>query len=232
MSEALGAVLVSFLIGLPQFWVLPKLYEAIWVAANAVRDWPGQWIILSLVLHHLLWLFVEALPTCINFLVVCLLVWYIVFYRHVGSWNLIGLSRFRLCSNLMIGALVGIGARYSVKLLVHFIRGDPFFITRSSPDHLIMLFSDLAFGGILSAISQELLFVGLFYQALRSRMHPFLAGCCGPMIFALWHFPLKTYFQLPFLFLHGVIAILLFEKRKTLVAPIAFHATYNFLGRF
>ncbi len=81
---------------------------------------------------------------------------------------------------------------------------------------------------MLAPIAEETFFRGFFYNALRQRLHPILAATIQAAVFGYAH---------PFSLAHsiaiGMLALalaLVYEWRKTLLAPVLLHAAVNSAG--
>ena len=80
----------------------------------------------------------------------------------------------------------------------------------------------------LAPVAEEMFYRGLFYNALRQRLHPILAATVQAVVFGYDHpFGLANSAGI------GMAALLLalfYEWRKTLLTPILVHATMNAVG--
>ncbi len=81
---------------------------------------------------------------------------------------------------------------------------------------------------ISAPVAEETLYRGLFYNALRQRLHPILAALIQAAVFGYVH---------PFGFANSVgiamaalILVLVYEWRKTLLTPILLHTVMNAVG--
>jgi membrane protease YdiL (CAAX protease family) len=78
---------------------------------------------------------------------------------------------------------------------------------------------------LAAPIAEEATFRGMLYNALRSRLHPVLAVPIQAVIFAAFHnFDLARSAIIAFL---GVCLAIVYECRKTLLAPMFLHALVN-----
>jgi membrane protease YdiL (CAAX protease family) len=80
-------------------------------------------------------------------------------------------------------------------------------------------------GVVAAPLGEEPFYRGMFFNALRQRIHWVLAALITSAVFALFH-P----FRLPEragIFVLGLFMAGLYEWRKTLVAPMVFHALVN-----
>jgi membrane protease YdiL (CAAX protease family) len=88
-----------------------------------------------------------------------------------------------------------------------------------------------------AALGEELLFRGFLYNVLKKFMKTKWAIMVTSMLFSLSHIGLLTQvfrelnmfslFNLVVIFFLGVMTCLLYEKSKSLILPIAFHALFN-----
>jgi membrane-associated protease RseP (regulator of RpoE activity) len=86
----------------------------------------------------------------------------------------------------------------------------------------------IALAVAVGPVAEETFFRGLFYNALRQRLHPIWAAPIQATVFAYFHpFGLASSAAI------GMVALalaLLYEWRKTLVTPILLHAAVNAVG--
>lgn len=77
---------------------------------------------------------------------------------------------------------------------------------------------------LLAPITEEVFFRGLLYRGLRKNWTTGVSAVTVALLFATIHF--RTYMFLSS-FVMGIVACKIYEERKSLVAPIALHATWN-----
>lgn len=77
---------------------------------------------------------------------------------------------------------------------------------------------------IFAPFFEELFFRGCLYRALRARFSRVSAIVSSSFIFSLLH---GYFFLFIFVFLVGMMLAYIYEKRKSLVAPLAFHMVNN-----
>jgi membrane protease YdiL (CAAX protease family) len=80
---------------------------------------------------------------------------------------------------------------------------------------------------VAAPIGEELFFRGLLHTALRGRMGFWVAAVISSAIFALVHAILLL---MPLFFVVGLGLAYLYERRGTLLAPIAAHGGFNVIG--
>jgi membrane protease YdiL (CAAX protease family) len=81
---------------------------------------------------------------------------------------------------------------------------------------------------LVAPVAEEVFFRGMFYNALRQRLHPALAILASAGLFALCHpFSLQ---DSVFVVLVGLACAIVYEWRKSLVTPIFVHAGVNLVG--
>jgi len=84
----------------------------------------------------------------------------------------------------------------------------------------------LAVGSLfLAPITEEIFFRGMLYRGFRKRCSMEASTAVTALLFALAHF--RLYYFLP-TFVMGMVACEVYEKRKSLVAPISLHLICNF----
>ena len=77
---------------------------------------------------------------------------------------------------------------------------------------------------VLAPLTEEVLFRGLLFTALKARFGRSAAFVVSSGIFALVHFHVPTF---PALFVLGLVLALVYERTGTLAAPMALHAAFN-----
>lgn len=87
---------------------------------------------------------------------------------------------------------------------------------------------------VIAPIGEELFFRGVLFRALRDR-HGFWVGAAGSAIgFGLIHFipgsAIDAALLMTVMFFTGVALCFIYERRRTIVAPIAAHVTFNVIG--
>jgi membrane protease YdiL (CAAX protease family) len=81
---------------------------------------------------------------------------------------------------------------------------------------------------LLAPIAEETFYRGFFYNALRQRFHPILAALIQAAVFGYAHpFGLANSVAIG---VGALVIALIYEWRKTLLAPILLHAAVNSLG--
>ena len=78
-----------------------------------------------------------------------------------------------------------------------------------------------------AAVAEEVLFRGIFYQAIRGSGRPRLALWLTAFLFGAIHLNLAAFLPLA---LFGAALAWLYERTGTLTAPIVAHATFNLVG--
>lgn len=81
-------------------------------------------------------------------------------------------------------------------------------------------------GFLLAPFSEEVFFRGVLYRSLRRRWSMEAATAVVALTFAAVHY--RIYHFLP-VFVFGMLACQLYERRRSLVAPIAMHGFWNLL---
>lgn len=77
---------------------------------------------------------------------------------------------------------------------------------------------------LLAPFFEELFFRGCLYRALRARFSRFLAIIMSSFVFSFVH---GYFFLFIYVFLVGLLLAYMYEKRGSLVAPLAFHMLNN-----
>jgi membrane protease YdiL (CAAX protease family) len=98
-------------------------------------------------------------------------------------------------------------------------------LERVFPGH--WLYPGAVIAVVLAPIGEEFLFRGFLFQGLRRRWSFWPAALTSGLMFALLH---GQAIRIPELTVAGVILASVFERRRTLVAPIAAHVTLNIVA--
>ncbi len=77
-------------------------------------------------------------------------------------------------------------------------------------------------------VAEELFFRGFLYNALKSRLSVAWAGALQSLAFAAFH--QYDLFNSLRIFLFGIAFLIIYEKRKTMVAPISAHIFVNLIA--
>lgn len=92
----------------------------------------------------------------------------------------------------------------------------------------LMLITVIISIGFLGPLVEELFFRGLFYRTLRARYTIISATAISSLLFTLAHIDyLFDPINLTFVFIHGVVTALLFERTGSLTASFVFHSIIN-----
>jgi membrane protease YdiL (CAAX protease family) len=84
---------------------------------------------------------------------------------------------------------------------------------------------------LVAPIGEETFFRGFLYKGLRNRLSAWPAAMVSGLIFAAVHFAGPGFLVLiPGLFVVGIGLALVYEKRQSLLASAAAHATFNLVG--
>jgi membrane protease YdiL (CAAX protease family) len=160
--------------------------------------------------------------------------------QHDVRWaDLLGLDDPRRRRAIALGSLVAIvvlplilGVNYLCKQLFEAL-GE----AKEQPAMLILQIADtiprqIAFAFttlIVAPITEEILFRGIAYKALRDRYSPALAVVLSSILFGLIHVNLVTLLPLT---LFGAVLAVLYERTGNLLAPITAHSLFNAINLF
>lgn len=82
-------------------------------------------------------------------------------------------------------------------------------------------------------VSEELFFRGFLYGGMRTRYPVWLAALASGFFFGFAHYEVtepSSLVIIPALIMVGVVLALVYERRRSLLAPIAAHAAFNVVG--
>lgn len=170
-------------------------------------------------------------------MVACTIGW--VRLRYPGTLPAMGLRSRRPAWDVFVGAIAGVALFLVVALglypAIYFIVEA---ITGRAPvpvDQLPFAFTPATvvlgvFVVLIAApLSEEVFFRGFLFTSLRSRFGFLASAAISAAVFGAFHL-LSGLVLGPLLFVVGFGLAYLYERRGSLVAPIAAHATFNLIG--
>ena len=218
--EALVVYIVAFLVaGLATLPIL-LLMEPETDLTNIVLNVAGALVILGVLLlwlskYHKGWLGVIRLPERGTW------------GREIGSGVLFGLGLYPVIV-IVVGGLL--------TYLLQTISGERVEAPEQVGEHLpaIGIALTIVYAIVIAPIGEELFFRGVLFRALRDR-HGFWVGAVGSAIgFGLIHFipgsAVDAALLMIAMFFTGLALCFLYERRGTIVAPLAAHVTFNVIG--
>ena len=78
--------------------------------------------------------------------------------------------------------------------------------------------------GIFGPIVEELIFRGLIYKRTRDFSNIKVAAILSAVLFGIFH---QNWVQAPYAIIIGLVAVFVYEKYKSIIAPILFHMSAN-----
>ena len=81
--------------------------------------------------------------------------------------------------------------------------------------------------GIVAPIVEELIFRGLVYRRTKKMTGTIAAAILSAALFGVFH---GNWVQAPYAFIIGIVAVCVYEKFKSIVAPIMLHMSANILS--
>lgn len=85
----------------------------------------------------------------------------------------------------------------------------------------------LLIAGIVAPIVEELIFRGLVYRRTKKMTGTIAAAILSAALFGVFH---GNWVQAPYAFIIGIVAVFVYEKFKSIVAPIMLHMSANILS--
>lgn len=85
----------------------------------------------------------------------------------------------------------------------------------------------LVTAGIVAPIVEELIFRGLVYRRTKKMTGTIAAAILSAALFGVFH---GNWVQAPYAFIIGIVAVFVYEKFKSIVAPIMLHMSANILS--
>lgn len=150
-----------------------------------------------------------------------------IFYRQYKIYNDNYKDKMN-CNNILILVILGFCLSISFNLIVGGLNNIVHF-TNNYDSLEINIFVYLICTGILGPILEEILFRGIVYNKLKVFNKNMKAIILTSLIFAFFH---QTLVQVVYAFCLSFILIYVYEKYKTLKAPIIIHITSNIINYF
>jgi membrane protease YdiL (CAAX protease family) len=147
--------------------------------------------------------------------------------KEIGSGVLFGIGLYPVMVFVVGGLLT---------VLLQTISGEPVEAPEQVGEHLPAVGTALTvvYAIVIAPIGEELFFRGVLFRALRDR-HGFWVGAVGSSIgFGLIHFipgsAIDAALLMTVMFFTGIALCFIYERRRTIVVPIAAHVTFNVIG--
>jgi membrane protease YdiL (CAAX protease family) len=147
--------------------------------------------------------------------------------REIGSAVLFGLGLYPVIV-IVVGGLL--------TYLLQTISGERVEAPEQVGEHLPAIGTALTivYAVVIAPIGEELFFRGVLFRTLRDR-HGFWVGAVGSAVgFGLIHYipgsAIDAALLMLVMFLTGIALCFLYERRGTIVAPLATHVTFNVIG--
>jgi membrane protease YdiL (CAAX protease family) len=84
---------------------------------------------------------------------------------------------------------------------------------------------------VLAPLAEETFFRGFLYKGLRRRFSAWPAALISAFLFGIVHYSgVRFLLIIPSLILVGVVLAMVYERRQSLLASVATHATFNLIG--
>ena len=218
--EALGVYIVAFLLAGLATLPLLRLMEPEADLTNIVVTIIAALVILGVLLlwlsmYHRGWLEAMRLPAPGTW------------RKEIGSGVLFGLGLYPVMVIVVGGLLV---------YLLQTISGEHVEAPEQVGEHLSAIGTALTivYAIVIAPVGEELFFRGVLFRSLRDR-HGFWVGAVGSAVgFGLIHFipgsAIDAALLMIVMFLTGIALCFLYERRGTIVAPLATHITFNVIG--
>ena len=218
--EALGVYILAFLLAGLVTLPLIRLMEPDTDLTNIVLTTAAALVILGVLLlwlstYHKGWLGVMRLPERGTW------------RKEVGSGVLFALGLYPVMV-IVVGGLL--------TYLLQTISGEQVEAPEQVGEHLPAFGTALTivYAIVIAPIGEELFFRGVLFRSLRDR-HGFWVGAMGSAVgFALIHYipgsAVDAALLMIVMFFTGLALCFLYERRGTIVAPLAAHMTFNVIG--
>ena len=233
IGEALGGAGLAYVVETMRRFLMPRLLlEPLLALATTPYTWLNDWLSASLPPRYLFNVFLHVVRVSPYVLVVALVLWYIVFRKHQGSWETLRLQRAHALTHIALGATVAVATVVAFRVLGSMATGNSFLTSAPDRPTPFAIVSDALFHALPFASAHQLLLVGLVYQTLRQRLPFSVSSLITALLFAGWYFPAESFMlRVPPSVILGFISVLLLEKRGSLIPGISFYTVYNVLAR-
>jgi membrane protease YdiL (CAAX protease family) len=161
-------------------------------------------------------------------------------FVNKGSLASLGLPPRRPWTDLGIGVMTGVAMVFGAGIVLQVVRSIVDAVVGhhvSNPEQVPQTVRGgfLVVSGfvvvVLAPLAEETFFRGFLYKALRRRYSVWPAALLSSLFFGLVHFAgLKFLLIIPALIVVGLILALVYERRRSLLASVAAHATFNLIG--
>lgn len=163
-------------------------------------------------------------------------VFFVGFSLKRFSWESFGLSKIKIKWQWIVESMAVVVAVNGIEMLVEYLqKALNFRLPEIAPQNLDLLvpknnsiwlfFVFLISIGIIGPICEEILFRGAIYGWFRRYYKPWIGIMISSLIFGLLHY--ETLTRLLFALSIGVYMAWMYEREKTLAAPITLHILNN-----
>jgi membrane protease YdiL (CAAX protease family) len=170
---------------------------------------------------------------------ICSVLLWVLFVNH-GPLAALGLPPRRPWSDAVVGVVTGVAMVFGAGILlqvVHAIVEAILGHSVSNPEQVpnevkgaLLAVSGVVIVG-LAPLAEEVFFRGFLYKGLRRRFSVWPAALISAFFFGLVHFAgIRFLLIIPSLILVGVVLAGVYERRQSLMASVAAHATFNLIG--
>ena len=161
-------------------------------------------------------------------------------FVNKGRLTSLGLPPRQPWVDVGVGALVGVGLVFGAGIVLEIVRSIADAVAGhhvSNPEQVPTTVTGgfLVLSGIvvvvLAPLAEETFFRGFLYRGLRRRFSAWPAALISSFFFGIVHFAgLRFLLIIPALIVVGVVLAFVYEKRQSLLASVAAHATFNLIG--
>lgn len=163
-----------------------------------------------------------------------ILLWYFVKRKYKSNINSLGFVTSNIIKNLLWGSFVGFVTFFMLRLGYSLISESNIF----SPQFEIKkMFDIVIITAFLTISCEETFYRGFCYPAFRNRVGWLFGNLITSSIFVLAHYFRVDFFSqwlliIPIGFVSSVSFGILYEKTRSIFAPIMAHLIFNYLGYF
>lgn len=139
-------------------------------------------------------------------------------YESVAKWKYLLILPFGAFCMWWASMLVSILQMFMPQFMIDSYSSTQTAIYSSS------FISQLITAGFIAPIVEEMIFRGLIYKRLKVLSNVTIAAILSAVLFGVFH---GNWIQAPYTIIIGLLAVWLYEKYKSIVAPILFHMEAN-----
>ncbi len=168
---------------------------------------------------------------------VIILLWYFIRRKYKLSIKSLGFIRVELIKNLLLGIVIGTSIFVLLRLGYSLISGISIFQPHFEEEKIYHIIFVTFFLTLITVSCEESFYRGFCYPVFRNKFGVFRGILVTSLIFTLAHYFRFDFFytwlvSIPIEFVTALSFGILYEKTRSVFAPITAHLIFNYLGYF